>query len=95
MRHKIFIRKKDQTLYKGKMVNMPVKEEAIKEKSLELFDDDDPCIIHQSYVMKHFAQTLASLFETENTDTIQLKEHKHTLNFLDYNDDDITISLKR
>ncbi len=94
MRHKIIVKSHDNVIYKGKMVNMPVKETAIKEKSVELFEDDDPCIIHQSYVMKHFAQTLASLFEQKNTKTLRLDDVEDELDFLDFEGDNITITLK-
>ena len=91
MAKKILIQQDDQTLYKGKMVNMPVKMESIKEKSVELFDDEEPCIIHQSYCMKHFAETLSALFEQNGTDVIHLEDHEETLGFLDVDKTENTV----
>lgn len=45
-------------LFEGKALNLPIKEEAIKKKSLEVFRDPDPCIIHQSYVIQAMVETL-------------------------------------
>ncbi len=93
MNKKILITQNDQKLYKGKMVNMPVKHSAIKEKSVELFDDDEPCIIHQSYCMKHFAEDLNALFDTNNTDTLDASLFAHELSFLDVESlDNVTIT---
>ncbi len=83
MNKKIIIQSDAQVLFKGKMLNMPVKKDAIKEKSIELFDDEDPCIIHQSYVMKQFAETLETLFKDANQPVIYYNEHRDTLDFLD------------
>ncbi len=94
MNKKIIMQKDNQTIYKGKMLNMPVKEASIKAKSIDLFDDEDPCIIHQSYVMKHFAEALYQLLTNADDHTIQVKDHKEALSFLDV-EDDATITMKR
>ncbi len=39
-------------IYLGKIENLPIKEEVIIRESIELFGDDDPCIIHRSYIIK-------------------------------------------
>ncbi len=83
MKRKILIKDGEKTVFKGKILNIPVKDEAIRAKSLDLFDDDDPCIIHQSFVMKQFAETLESLFQENNTDKIRFKDFEDTLDFLD------------
>lgn len=63
----IKITKNDQVLYNGKLIDLPLKDEYIIKKSIELFDDDDPCIIHKSYVMKGYADSLLELFKKEGT----------------------------
>ena len=93
MKKKIIIASKDDVLFKGKMMNMPIKKSAIIDKSIELFDDDDPCIIHTSYVIKHFVDDLLKLLNT--TSPLDVKDHKETLSFLDFPAlDDLTITLK-
>lgn len=37
---------------KNKLTSLPLKEESIINKSVELFRDCDPCIIHRTFVMK-------------------------------------------
>ncbi len=83
MKKTIVIERNGERLYKGKMQNMPVKSEAIDEKSIELFNDEDPCIIHQSYCMKEFASHLESLFTSEGSDTLNAENFKEELAFLD------------
>lgn len=39
-------------VYSGKIENLPIKEEVLISESIELFGDDDPCIIHRSYIIK-------------------------------------------
>ena len=39
-------------IYKGKIENIPIKEEYILNESMNLFMDDDPCIIYRSLIIK-------------------------------------------
>ncbi len=48
----IFIDKKGSTNLECKLNSLPLKDEKIIEKSIELFNDREPCIIHRSFVMK-------------------------------------------
>lgn len=82
MKTKIFIERDGKTLFKGKILTMPVRESAIVEKSIELFDDNEPCIIHQSFVIKHYADEMLSLFE--QNEIIDAEEYKEALFFLDF-----------
>ncbi len=92
MKQKILIESNGKKLYKGNIMNIPVKKSYIIDKSIELFDDDDPCIIHTSFVVKHYAEDLINLFDDENTDTLQGKDYEEALDFLDIEDiDAITI----
>ncbi len=83
MKQKIIIEQQGKTLFKGKVMNMPIKKSHIIEKSVELFDDDDPCIIHTSYVIQHFATELIDLFTEKSVSTLQAEQHKKTLDFID------------
>lgn len=55
----------NQVLFRGNILDVPIKDEWIIQKSLELFADDDPCIIHKSYCIKHFADELLAKLGTE------------------------------
>lgn len=64
-------------LFSGKVTSLPLKEEVILAKSKELFCDDDPCIIHKSYIMaKMFREIDACLSGSEpeigKTNTVSL-----------------------
>ncbi|MDY0294335.1 MAG: hypothetical protein RBQ71_00840 [Acholeplasmataceae bacterium] len=74
MKHKIVIYNHDNlVIYEGKALDMPIKMDAIRKKSFELFKDPDPCIIHQSYAIQKFVTPLiAELNKNE-------KVHMHTL----------------
>jgi hypothetical protein len=50
-------------VYEGDILNIPIKNEAIISKSMELFGDDDPCIIHQSYVVKDLLTPIIDYLE--------------------------------
>lgn len=93
MKQKIIMTHNDAVIFKGNPINLPFKEKAVKEKSLELFDDEDPCIIHQSHIAREFTQMLLSVFKQENASQIQLSSHKDALYFIDA-PEDTTIELK-
>ncbi len=62
---------------------MPIKEEAIVNKSDELFNDPDPCIIHQSYARQKIVDAIMELFPKTSTKNIPLENHLDRLNALD------------
>mgnify|MGYP000394751636 FL=1 len=66
MKQFITIIKNERILYEGRISDIPIKEKYIISKSVELFDDDDPCIIHKSYVVKEYADQILDLLK-ENT----------------------------
>ncbi len=84
MKTKIEITMDDTILFKGKILNMPVHHDAVIKRSIELFDDENPCIIHQSFVVKEFAEELITLFEENNP--IEGKDYADVLKFLDVDD---------
>ena len=86
MKQFVSILKNDKELFKGKIANIPMKEAWIIKKSIELFDDEDPCIIHQSYIVKEFVDVILELCKKNNTKTIQVKDYLEQLSFLDYSD---------
>jgi len=93
MKELLTIIKNDKKIYDGKILNIPIKEEAIIQKSIELFDDEDPCIIHQSYVVKEYVTELLALFgDSKEINGITFKDQLH---FIDLKDIDLlTFHLK-
>lgn len=41
-----------EEIFRGGITSLPLKEEKILKKSMEMFCDSDPCIIHKTYIMK-------------------------------------------
>ena len=95
MKQKIKVTKNDKTLYDGKILDLPFKEKYIIEKSIELFDDDDPCIIHKSYVIKEFADSLITTFKKEKNNTLDGADFKDKFDIVDFTEIDLlTFELK-
>ena len=86
MKEQIIVKRGDYILYDGNILNLPLKDEFITALSIELFDDDDPCIIHQSYVVKELVTKLLELFEKENYKTIHAIDFKEEFAVVDFTD---------
>lgn len=88
----------DKLIYKGKVINLPFKKQAVKEKCIELFNDDDPCIIHESYAINKFAEEIVHLFGQESHINTPLKAYAKALDFIDIPNLDayfITLEVKK
>jgi len=75
-----------QVIFHGDPLDIPVKKAAVIEKSIEVFGDDDPCIIHKSFVIKEFAEALIAILEKQPNQTAQFKDIKLDCHFLDLED---------
>ena len=94
MNYKIIVKSlDDKILYKGKLLDIPIKESYVIEKSIEIFDDDDPCIIHKSFVIKKVVDDLLKQTKLKEKLTIRFDEYKDTLHFLDFHETNYLISL--
>jgi hypothetical protein len=60
MRYIVTITKEDHILYQGKEYDMPIKKPIIKEFSARMFNDPDPCLIHQSLVTQRLVDAWIS-----------------------------------
>lgn len=83
MKQRVTIFSGETTVFNGRMSDIPIKPRAIKQKSIELFDDDDPCIIHQSYVIKEYVDVLLEQFIANDTDVLVLDALSVDTSFLD------------
>ena len=91
----IIVSKNDTVLFDGLLIEMPIKEEYVIKRSVELFDDEDPCIIHKSYVIKDYSDMIISLFKDNNTNILKGEDHIEKFNMVDFTDiDNITFELK-
>ncbi len=96
MKEKIIIRRESTILYKGNILNIPLKEKNVIEKSIEIFGDEDPCVVHLSFVVKELVTDLLDLFEDNNTTTLKAIDYLDELSFIDFEDmSTITFELVR
>lgn len=80
----IKIIRNNNLVYAGNILDIPIKKEYIIKKSIEVFDDDDPCIIHQSYVIKMFVDELLEKTNLKILGKVDLTSFTE-LDFLDFN----------
>lgn len=82
MKNRIIIYNYDHLpIYEGKILDLPIKMSAIKEKSMQVFRDPDPCIIHQSYVIQQMIAPLIG--ELKKGEEIQVESLVVDLSWLD------------
>jgi len=94
MKEKVIIKRLDEVIYKGRLLNMPIKEGHIIKRSIEVFGDDEPCIIHQSFVIKEILTDLLELFKEQ--DIIHGKDCVEGLSFLNFEEiESISLELVR
>lgn len=84
MKQKLTIYKDNEIIFENKVLELPIKNDFLIAKSIEVFDDDDPCIIHQSFIVNEYVDLFLSLFK--NTKTINGKDFIKDLNFIDLQD---------
>ncbi len=70
---KVIIRENSTITFEGDILNIPITEEAFKQKSLELIGEEDPCIIHRAHIKQHFADRLKAQFDVHG-DSLTLSE---------------------
>ena len=94
MKEKIIVKRDALVLYKGPILNIPIKEDCIIKKSIEVFGDEDPCIIHQSFVVKELVDELLDLLKKGNTSILNVKDYLEELSFINLKDlETVTIEL--
>ena len=54
--------KNGEMVYDDRLTSLPVREECIESKSIELFNDSRPCIIHRTFITKKCFLELDSFF---------------------------------
>ncbi len=83
MKYKIMIKKDNDILFDGHPLDLPIKQEMLIKKSVEMFDDQTPCIIHQTYVIESFIDAFISKFKKQLNQDIQLTEEVEEIQFID------------
>lgn len=91
MNPKIEVFHADQSLFKGKLLNLPFKKSILVEKSIELFGDDDPCIIHQSYVIRLLVDEILKRW---SKDGLRSTDHPDIFSWLDFEVSELRIEAR-
>lgn len=85
-------------LYKGSLIGLHYKKEAIVSKCLELFNDENPCIIHESYAIESLSEVVEQILLNEKTKSLiinkVLKEKLKDIDFEDYTDMTLELETK-
>ena len=64
----------DKVVFKGPLSSLKFKTESIKKTSIELFNDDNPCIIHESYAIEQLASQAAQQLLSLNQNKLLIDE---------------------
>jgi hypothetical protein len=96
MKYKLILKKEEEIIFDGKPIDLPVKKDVLKQKSFEMFADDDPCIIHQTYVIESFCDALVTRFKDNLDQEIKLSSTIEEIKFIDIkNIEQTTLILRR
>jgi len=96
MKEKIVVKRESTILYQGNILDVPMKEKNLIKKSIDIFGDEDPCVVHLSFVVKEFVTDLLDVFEDNDTTIIKVEDYLDELSFLNFEDlPKLTIELVR
>jgi len=76
----------NQMLFKGSLLMLPFRRDAIIQKSIELFNDHDPCIIHESYSIHQLSEMLIAVFEHEGKLELPIDQLVDKAPFINWDD---------
>jgi hypothetical protein len=71
-----------EVIFQGNPVNLPIRYEDIKKKSVELFDDEEPCIIHQSYAIQKIVDGFLKQFTGVDVTEVKISELNVNYDFI-------------
>ena len=83
-------------VFRGNAYDLPVQYEEIKKKSIELFDDDEPCIIHQSYAIQKLMDGFLKQFQGIYVHEVKFKDIQEDYRFIKLDHiEDLYLTIKR
>lgn len=87
MKYKVIITDANhEVVYQGKPLDIPIKKDAITKKSIELFDDDEPCIIHQSYAVQKLINDFIQSFQKREVKNVLIRTIDYDISFINLKD---------
>lgn len=72
------------TVFSGNILDLPLKNDYVIKRSIELFDDADPCIIHRSYVIRKVVDEIKAMLKVKDQSGIALSPFTEQLSFLEF-----------
>lgn len=96
MKYKVIIKKETEIIFDGKPIDLPIKKDILKQKSLEMFGEEELCIIHKVFVIQYFCDALISKFKDNLDKEIKISEYIEEVKFIDIKDiEQATLILRR
>jgi hypothetical protein len=97
MKLKIIITNSNKdVIFKGNPLNLPIRYLDIKKKSVELFDDEEPCIIHQSYAIQKLIDGFLNEFKGVEVSEVRFMDLNGDYDFIEIKDiKDMYLTIKR
>lgn len=96
MKYKLMIKQNQNIIFDGNPIDLPVKKDILIEKSIEMFDDANPCIMHQTYVVEMLIDPLISKLKKQMNQEVLISDIMPEANFIDVKPTEgQTISLRR
>lgn len=86
MKERVIVKRGDYILYDGNILGLPLKDKYITDLSVKIFDDDDPCIIHQSYVIKELVSNLLNVFKSQGKKVLNAVDYMDEFDVVDFSD---------
>ncbi|MFA5471040.1 MAG: hypothetical protein WCZ00_03595 [Acholeplasmataceae bacterium] len=83
MKYKIMIKNENQIIFDGRPLDLPIKKDILISKSVEMFNDEDPCIIHQTYVIETLVDQLISKLKKQINEEVSIIDIKESVRFID------------
>jgi len=82
MKKRVCIKRFNKPIFTGRVEDIKIKENTIINRSVEVFGDDNPCIIHRKYCMTDILADFMELFKENKI--IYCEDCAEALHFLDY-----------
>ncbi|MEN8907385.1 MAG: hypothetical protein ABF289_15620 [Clostridiales bacterium] len=89
MKKIIFIDRNENEIINVPIIEIPIHEKKIIEKSIELFNDDEPCIIHKSFTIRAITYEICDYlkkFLDSNNEVLKESINEKILNLIDIQD---------
>jgi len=83
MKYKIMIKNENQIIFDGRPLDLPIKKDILISESVEMFNDEDPCIIHQTYVIETLVDQLISKLKKQINEEVSIIDIKESVRFID------------